>query len=65
MAIAVYFAQQLSILVTARRLICYLSDQAARWGKIHIISELECVRSVYAQKSIGEKRRDSMLHLQG
>jgi len=59
MAIAVYFAQQLSTPVNARRLIRHLPDQVARWGKIRIIGESECVRSAYAQKSIGEKRRDA------
>lgn len=59
MAIAVYFAQQLSIAVSAKHLIRYLSDQVERWGKIRIIGESECVRSVYAQKSVGETRRDA------
>lgn len=63
MAIAVYFTQQLSIPVTAKRLIRYLPDQVDRWGKIRIIGESECERSVYAQNSARETR--GTLHLQG
>lgn len=59
MAIAVYFTQQLSITVTARRLAPYLPDQVEQWGKICIIGESECVRSIYAQKSVGETHRDA------
>ena len=58
MVIAVYFVQQLSIAVSAKHLICYLSDQVERWGKICIIGKSECVWSVYAQKSVGEMCRD-------
>ena len=59
MAIAVYFTQQLSISVTAKRLIRYLPDQVERWGKIRIIGESECVQSIYGRKSVGETRRDA------
>ena len=59
MAIAVYFIQQLSIAVKAKHLMRYLPDQIERWGKIRIIGESECVRSIYGQKSVGETQRDA------
>ena len=59
MTITVYFSRQLSNPVLARRLIHYLPDQVSRWGKIRIIGESECMQSVYAQKSVGEKCRDT------
>ena len=59
MAIAVYFVQQLSIAVKSKRLMRYLPDQIERWGKIRIIGESECVRSIYGQRSVGETHRDA------
>ena len=58
-AIAVYYAQQVSPSRKMKRLTHYLPNTVDKWGKIRIIGESECVRSVYGQISVGENRRDA------
>ena len=45
--------------IKVKTLTRYIPSTIEKWGKIRIIGESECVRSVYGQSSVGDKRRDA------